>query len=430
MSQQSGPDGPIDPHYGPYGQQGQAGDPGQVPPRPPGPPPGDPGAYGQYGPPPTGDQYGQYGQPPSADQYGQYAQPPASAQPPAPGQPPAGGQPGEYGQYGQYGQPAPTGYYGPGFVPVPTAVQPGIIPLRPLTLGEIYDGAFRAIRSNPMVMFGLAIIVVGAGSVLQLGFTAALAGQVERAARSGVVDFSAFISLGSLAGLLLSSVAIGLATLVLEGLAIISVSESVLGRKIPLAEVWRRARGKIWRLIGLSLVLTAAGVLAMVIGLTIIVAVVVGAVEGSSGSSAMFIFLVLVPLVFIALVLVIGFFAIRIMLATCVIMLEETGVFASIARSWQLTRGNFWRLLGIMLLTTILVSVLVGILSVPFTMFATAFTSPDDIVLPLVLSSIGQLVGSALSIPVMAAVLALLYIDIRMRKEGLDVELARAAQAQ
>ena len=111
-------------------------------------------------------------------------------------------------------------------------------------------------------------------------------------------------------------------------------------------------------------------------------------------------------------------------------MLEEIGVFASIARSWRLTRGHFWRLLGIMLLTMILVSVLIGILSVPFTMFATAFAGPDDIMMPLVLSSIGQLVGSALSIPVMAAVLALLYVDIRMRKEGLDVELARAAQSQ
>src|SRR5699024_6846346 len=99
-----------------------------------------------------------------------------------------------------------------------------------------------------------------------------------------------------------------------------------------------------------------------------------------------------------------------------------------IARSWRLTRGSFWRLFGIMLLTVVLVSILVSILSVPFTMFGSVFATQGEVLVPLILSSIVQLVGSAISIPVMAAVLALLYIDVRMRKEGLDVELARAAQ--
>ena len=44
----------------------------------------------------------------------------------------------------------------PGLSWRPQALQPGIIPLRPLGMGEIYDGAFRAVRANPRVMFGLA----------------------------------------------------------------------------------------------------------------------------------------------------------------------------------------------------------------------------------------------------------------------------------
>ncbi|PYF99363.1 Membrane domain of glycerophosphoryl diester phosphodiesterase [Georgenia satyanarayanai] len=397
MSQEPGQPQPASqpfgvPSPGQYGQQ---------------PPPGDYGQYGQPAPPP-GD-YGQYGQPaPPPGDYGQYGQP----------LPPQG-------QYGQYGQsPGQGGYYGPGFVPA--AAQPGIIPLRPLTLGEIYDGAFRAIRSNPLVMFGLAIIVVGLGAIVQLGFTAAAMGRIERAAQAGTLELEALFSVGSMAGVLLSSAAVSLATLVLEGLAILSVSESVLGRKISLGQVWQRARGRLWRLVALSLLLGLAGVVA-VVGAGALVILLAVALAEISGDGVLAL-VILVPLLFLLLAGVVAFFAVRLMLATCVIMLEGTGVFASIARSWRLTRGNFWRLFGIMLLTVVLVTILVSILSVPFSMFGSVFAVQGDVMLPLILSSIGSLVGSAVSIPVMAAVLALLYIDVRMRKEGLDVELARAAQ--
>src|SRR5690606_36840878 len=137
---------------------------------------------------------------------------------------------------------------------------------------------------------------------------------------------------------------------------------------------------------------------------------------------------ILIPVMRVALFGAFACFVIRLMLVIPELMLEEARVVASLSRSWQLTKGHFWRLFGLMLLTTVLVSILVNILAVPFSLIGSFFATQDQILLPLILSSIGQLVGSALSIPVMAAVLALLYVHVLMRKEGLDVELARAAQ--
>ena len=48
----------------------------------------------------------------------------------------------------------------------------------------------------------------------------------------------------------------------------------------------------------------------------------------------------------------------------------------------------------------------------------------------LVVLGIANVVALTLTTVFTAAVIALLYIDVRMRREGLDVELARAAAAE
>src|SRR5215470_416325 len=99
------------------------------------PPTGEPGGYT---PPPY-----EPGQPPPADGY---AQP--SGGPAAPG---GYGTPGGHGAAGAHGQ-QEYGQAGPGhprygqWPSQPQAPKPGVIPLRPLGVGELLDGAFTSIR--------------------------------------------------------------------------------------------------------------------------------------------------------------------------------------------------------------------------------------------------------------------------------------------
>src|SRR3984885_11885612 len=72
------------------------------------------------------------------------------------GQQPYGQQPG-YGQqpYGQPGYGLPQYGGSPYGQWTPPAPKPGVIPLRPLSVGEILDGAFTAVRRNPKATLGL-----------------------------------------------------------------------------------------------------------------------------------------------------------------------------------------------------------------------------------------------------------------------------------
>ena len=79
------------------------------------------------------------------------------------------------------------------------------------------------------------------------------------------------------------------------------------------------------------------------------------------------------------------FVYVRLGLATSALILERIGVIESLRRSWTLSRGAFWRLFGIQLVTSLVVGFAAGALMFPVTMvgmlavFATSSDSPDSL---------------------------------------------------
>ena len=108
---------------------------------------------------------------------------------------------------------------------------------------------------------------------------------------------------------------------------------------------------------------------------------------------------------------------------------------ASLRRSRALVRGAWWRTFGILLLVNLIAQVIAGILGVPFTVLTLLVrlgrpaTGPRTSTrsLPLLVTALGTIVASAVTWPFTAVSTALLYVDRRMRREALDLELARAA---
>jgi len=421
-----------DDHHSQPGGQENEGEPPESEPgygQPPGyqPPPGqgyDPSPGQGYGQPPPPPPPGQgYGQPPAPPLPGQgYGQQPDPQQP---GPPPPGqgygqplGQPGT--GYGQYGPGDPWSSY-----PATPVAQPGTIPLRALSLGEIYDGAFRSIRANLPVMLGLSAIVVLVLGILE-GLTTygafeefnRLLGRLDPAE-----DPEAFIDAFTTSGtsfLLSSGISLlisFLGTTILTGLLIHAVSQAVIGRKTTIGQVWAEVRPQILRLLLLTIII---GLLLTAVGIVAVLILTFSVVSGSAG-------LVLLGVLAAFLVVVIGMPVVLTftVLATPALILERATIGAALSRGFTLAKRSFWRVLGIYLLTVVLVGIVSTAITWPFGQVSMIFeTGPGAFVLSL----LGGVVANWITIPILAAVVALLYIDIRIRTEGLDAELARAAQ--
>ncbi|GAA0321114.1 hypothetical protein [Kineococcus aurantiacus] len=334
---------------------------------------------------------------------------------------------------------APSGWGAPAGGPppqhaAPAAPRPGIVPLRPLGLGEIWDGAFRAFRQNPRVMVGLSAIVVALTSVVTLLATVLFTRDVVGLATSleagtGSVEDVFSTVQSSLPLLVLSGLLQTLAVLVLNGMLIYSVSQAVLGRTTTFGQLWAACRSRLLPLIGLSLVITLASVLLWVVLLAPGALLLVFAESGTGTAAGVAAVLVGT----LAALAGWAFVWVKSSMASPAMLLEQLGVVAALKRSFGLTRRSFWRLFGIQLLTLIVVQFAVGAVSVPFAAVggavgaATGSTGTGSIVVQNAIQTVGQMAGSIVAYPFLASVTALLYVDLRMRREGLDVELHRAS---
>lgn len=385
-------------------------------------------------PQPGASQPAGWGEPP---RYGQYAPGYDPAASPAPAQPQYGtpqygtsqGEPAaQYGQ-SQYGQHSPYSAQIPGYRP--PADKPGIVPLRPLSLGELYDGAFGAVRHNPGVTLGLtAVIVVAAVAVgtlisipLTTLFTDLFGGLFAEIGTDPAFEDLGFtqeilgVTYGSAIG---TGVLLTLATPLAMGVMAISVSDSVIGRKISVSDAWSRTVKRAWFLIGFSLL----SMLVVLVAYALAAGIVVGLFLVDPTVGVIGVFLVLAAL----LVGAVWVFT-RVILIPPALAVEGGGFWETCRRAWKLTRGTFWRVLGIYLLTSVILGIIGQVVAVPVGLLMSVFMVMESGAGLAVSYGVTYVITGGMSVLFLGGVIALLYIDTRMRREGLDVQLQAAAAA-
>ncbi len=362
----------------------------------------------------------------------------------APGDPGSQPQPDPHAQ--QPGQNPPpgypptssTGWGAPAWGP-PPPVKPGVIPLRPLGVGEILDGAVTTIRRNPGPMLGLsavvAIIVQVIGLIASWLMFRDLQALEDLPATASPAEVFGVIG-GTLGGFGVMAIVGWVATVILTGILTVVVSRAVLGQNLTVGEAWAMARPKIPKLLLLTLVYS-------LIALSPIVAVIVlTALAAAAGvGEAVIAVGVLAGLLGFAMSV---WLYVRYALASPAFMLESTpgrhpgeparpiGIIKALRRSAELVTRSWWRLFGILILVWIVAIIVTQVISVLFSVPTFFIADPFD---PesmtslgvLSLSALGGIVSTTITAPFLAAAVALLYIDRRIRREALDVELARAA---
>lgn len=299
------------------------------------------------------------------------------------------------------GIPPASPYYGA------MAPKPGCIPLRPLSVSEILGGAFEAIRRNARTVLSLS---AGAGVVQAL-----IALVVQRSANlqgARAIDQSDpahpqvhWDQLGKLLGSTMGLSLLGsIIAAVLTGMIVVVVTEDVVGRTASFELVWSKVRSRIWRLILLSLLV---GLLAA-LGLLLCVA---------PGIWLWGIWAVAVP----------------------ALIIENHGIGRALRRSQDLVRGTFWRVWGIRALGFGITLILGGAVSAVVGALASAVTGDEPVGFMgaagsgslswayLLIAALGTALLVTLTAPFQASLDSLLYVDLRMRKENLAIDLQQAA---
>ncbi|MEV6654578.1 glycerophosphoryl diester phosphodiesterase membrane domain-containing protein [Streptomyces sp. NPDC051219] len=375
----------------------------------------------------------QPGRPDQPDQPSKWSeQQPPAGQWSAPGTPGAGPAPQEPapgwggqnpGGHSGWGGP----YQGGGWGGPPPAAKPGVIPLRPLGVGEILDGAVSTMRAHWRTVLGISL---GVALITQLAVVLVQGFALDELNAAGTTTSSdtaeALNDLGnSAASDVIAQLIALVGTVLATAMLTMVVSRAVLGRSVTIGEAWRESRPRLLRLAGLTVLLVVMMVAVFAIGL-------LPGILARSWELGLLGLLVALP--------VAVWLWVRYVLASPALMLEKQGVLASMRRSAKLVRGSWWRTFGIWLLAGILTGIVNAIIVVPFFVLGLVFggggmeafvDGTGELTWTfLIISGIGSVVALTITFPISAGVTALLYMDQRIRREALDLELARAAGLQ
>ncbi|KQV25246.1 hypothetical protein ASC54_07840 [Yonghaparkia sp. Root332] len=296
------------------------------------------------------------------------------------------------------------------------------------------------LRRNPRPVFGVAIGLTTLVTFLAgAAVTAVVLLGTDRIARAAPEDMEA-IAFGTGAVVLLSALLTAALTVVagalLQGVIATEVASATLGERLTFRQLWARGRGRWGALVGWSLLLSAALTAAIAILVAIIVLMV------SIGDVAGIVAGVLIGILGgLGMAVLASWLWIVLLFVPPAIVLERRSLRDAVARSRRLIAGRFWRTFGVMLLLSVAIQTAASVVTAPFSLasgFAGALVNPTgDITadlgfligintIAIALSAVVGAVGAVL----LAAGSTLLYVDARMRDEGLDLDLQRTVEAR
>lgn len=318
--------------------------------------------------------------------------------------------------------------------------------LRPMRLSDILDTIFRLYRSNFVTFFGIAALIQIPVIVFQLS-TELVFGQrymlsfVQLAEELPFFDpqrdsFSD-LPIGDIIPYLVISLLISLLQVVVvqqlvSGALANAISRRYMDQPISMLGAYHIGARRIIALIvvGILLGLIGSVIFAVLMGVYLGGIVAIISATAQAGSGAVSLILAFFCLILFLLLLIASFalIAVRFLFITQAIVIEGYGPMRSLGRSWRLVSGSFWRVLGIAFVLFLLVQVVAYLptIIVSFILGATMGSLVDPLqnyTLRQSLLILVNYVAQILVLPLQLGAYTLLYYDLRIRKEGFDIQL-------
>lgn len=293
------------------------------------------------------------------------------------------------------------------------------IPLRPLDFGEVLDLAFGLFRRDYRLYMPLALV----GLVPAVVSTA-----IPTSGSSDPEALAALFSDFATAALFVGLLGVGLLFSLMTWSALVAAMDARIGdRPVSIGASYSRALVLLPRLVGAAflafLVLMAAVVVVMIPSM-----LGVGLLAGGSIVAN----LVGALVVFLAMVGATGWWATHTYMLVPAVVVEERGPIRALGRSFRLVRGSRWRVFFVFAVTwfmsmtpTLAAYILAGSAS------AILESNPAEIMGPLRYWAI-QMVGlgfQTVTTPLWIACTMVLYLDLKARSEGTDLQAAARAMA-
>jgi hypothetical protein len=256
--------------------------------------------------------------------------------------------------------------------------------LRPLGVGELLDAAIKVCTAHagPLLKAVLVVILpVQVVTAVVLASTVTDPDYLNITTTDPGTDDTAAFWAGQLVIVLLGMVSYLLAT----GACFRAIAEGWLGREPSWREsvkfAARRAHSLLW--------------ISILYGLSVAVGFV----------------LCLAPGIWLAVAFSVAF---------PVLFVEDLRGGKALSRSFNLVKGRWWPACGVLLVGFVLASIVASIFT--YGVGALALVN-DSLAFLILLSTLGSLVTALLTTPFQAAIVTVLYFDLRVRKEGFDLQL-------
>lgn len=258
--------------------------------------------------------------------------------------------------------------------------------LRPLSFGEILDVALKIFGRHWRTL--VACVLVPTVPLQILSVLVVLSVAPEQFDLSA--DSTATAPEGSgteIAAFLVVQLLSALASLLAWAACFKGVADGYLGRDPSVGRSLRFGLPKILRLFGLAIVtgvMVAIGLLGILVGALFVAALVI--------------------------------------LSVPALLFERIGVFSSIGRSFELVKGRYWSIV-LLVLVIFLAFLVLGIVFGGILGATAGAAGTESEAAGAVVTFLSNTVLTAITTPLFAAIVTVLYFDQRVRKEGFDLQL-------